>query len=103
MHVTSARMLYTNTLWKLQISIWKHIYRMNDSEVNYDNAAARVKTHKLLKVCRQVVTNLFTNCQQVVFALLVPMLLQQVRYKLLKICNKLVDIIRLVARLFQQV
>jgi hypothetical protein len=30
------------------------------------------KTHKLLQVCKQVVTNLFTSCQQVVFALLVP-------------------------------
>ena len=34
-----------------------------------------VKTYKLLQVCKQVVTNLFTNCQQVVFALLVPSLL----------------------------
>jgi hypothetical protein len=31
-----------------------------------------VKTHKLLQVCKQVVTNLFTSCRQVVFALLVP-------------------------------
>jgi hypothetical protein len=31
-----------------------------------------VKTHKLLQVCKQVVTDLFTSCQQVVFALLVP-------------------------------
>ena len=35
----------------------------------------RVKTHKLLQVCKQVVTILFTSCQQVVFALLVPSLL----------------------------
>ena len=35
----------------------------------------RVKTHKLLQVCKQVVTSLFTSCQQVVFALLVPGLL----------------------------
>ena len=35
----------------------------------------RVKTHKLLQVCKQVVTSLFTSCQQVVFALLVPSLL----------------------------
>jgi hypothetical protein len=33
---------------------------------------SRVKTHKLLQVCKQVVTSLFTSCQQVVFALLVP-------------------------------
>ncbi len=65
--------------------------------------ATRVKTHKLLLVCKQVVTNLFTSCQQVVFALLVPMLLQQVWNKLLTTCNKLDDIIRLAARLFQQV
>ena len=31
-----------------------------------------VKTHKLLQVCKQIVTNLFTSCRQVVFALLVP-------------------------------
>jgi hypothetical protein len=35
-------------------------------------AATHVKTHKLLQVCKQVVTNLFTSCRQVVFALLVP-------------------------------
>ena len=38
----------------------------------------RVKTHQLLQVCKQVVTNLFTSCQQVVFTLLVPMWLQQI-------------------------
>ena len=37
--------------------------------------STRVKTHKLLQVCKQVVTSLFTSCQQVVFALLVPSLL----------------------------
>jgi hypothetical protein len=31
-----------------------------------------VKTHKLLQVCKQVLTNLFTSCRQVVFTLLVP-------------------------------
>jgi hypothetical protein len=31
-----------------------------------------IKMHKLLQVCKQVVTNLFTSCRQVVFALLVP-------------------------------
>ena len=35
----------------------------------------RVKTHKLVQVCKQVVTSLFTSCQQVVFALFVPSLL----------------------------
>jgi hypothetical protein len=30
------------------------------------------KTHRLLQVCRQSFTNLFTSCRQVVFALLVP-------------------------------
>ncbi len=63
----------------------------------------RVKTHKLLHVCKQFVTNLFTSCQQVVFALLVSMLLQQVWNKLSTTCNKLDGIIRLAARLFQQV
>ena len=61
----------------------------------------------------QVVTNLkqtsthakishLATSQQVVFALLVPSC-QQVWNKLLTICNNLVDIIRLVTRLFQQV
>ena len=36
--------------------------------------STHVKTHKL-QVCKQVVTSLFTSCQQVVFALLVPSLL----------------------------
>jgi hypothetical protein len=33
---------------------------------------SHVKTHKLLHICKQVVTTLFTSCQQVVFAPLVP-------------------------------
>jgi hypothetical protein len=49
-----------------------------------------------------LVESLPTSCQQVVFALLVPSC-QQVWNKLLTNCNNLVDIIRLVARLFQQV
>ena len=38
-------------------------------------SSTHVKTHKLLQVCKQVVTSLFTSCQQVVFALLVLSLL----------------------------
>jgi hypothetical protein len=49
-----------------------------------------------------LVTSLSTSRQQVVFALLVTSC-QQVWNKLLTTCNNLVDIIRLVARLFQQV
>jgi hypothetical protein len=49
-----------------------------------------------------LVTSLSTSRQQVVFVLLVPSC-QQVWNKLLTICNNLVDIIRLVVRLFQQV
>ena len=48
------------------------------------------------------ISHLVTSRQQVVFALLVTSC-QQVWNKLLTICNKLDDIIRLVARLFQQV
>jgi hypothetical protein len=48
------------------------------------------------------VASLPTSRQQVVFALLVPSC-QQVWNKLLTTCNNLVDIIRLVTRLFQQV
>jgi hypothetical protein len=49
-----------------------------------------------------LVANLRTCRQQVMFALLVPSC-QQGWNKLLTTCNNLVDIIRLVARLFQQV
>ena len=38
----------------------------------------RVKTHKLLQVCKQVVTSLFSSCQQVVFAQFVVTSLEQV-------------------------
>ena len=48
------------------------------------------------------IASLSTSRQQVVFALLVTSC-QQVWNKLLTICNNLVDIIRLVTRLFQQV
>ena len=41
-------------------------------------ACKRVKTHKLLQVCKQVVTSLFTSYQQAL-------------YRLLTICSKLVD------------
>ena len=47
--------------------------KLNNSLPRY---ITRVKTHNLLQVCKQVVTSLFTSCQQVVFALLVPSLLQ---------------------------
>ena len=49
-----------------------------------EHCCTRVKTHKLLQVCKQVVTRLFTSCQQVMFALVVPCLLKQVWNKLLK-------------------
>ena len=49
----------------------------------------------------QLVASLQTSCQQVVFALLVTSC-QQVWNKLLTTCNNLVDIVRLVTRLFQQ-
>ena len=48
----------------------------------------------------QLVASLQTSCQQVVFARLVTSC-QQVWNKLLTICNKLFDIVRLVIRLFQ--
>jgi surface polysaccharide O-acyltransferase-like enzyme len=58
-----------------------------------------VETYKLLQVCKQVVTNLFTSCQQVVFALLVPSCCNKFG-TLLTTCNKLEGIIRLDTRLF---
>jgi hypothetical protein len=61
----------------LETSLFGKIYFSNkDSTVlflRFDMLmmTTHVKTHKLLQVCKQVVTNLFTKCQQVVFALLV--------------------------------
>ena len=49
--------------------------RMMNLSSGYKDYCTRIKTHKLLRVCKQVVTSLFTSCQQVVFALLVPDLL----------------------------
>ena len=68
--------------------------RLDKCRVFVEYSTTRVKTHKLLQVCKQIVTNLFTSCQQVVFARLVPSLLQQVWNKLLTTCNKLDGIIR---------
>ena len=62
----------------------------------------RVYTRKNLASCSESANKPPTSRQQVVFAMLVPSC-QQVWNKLLTTCNKLDDIIRLVARLFQQV
>jgi hypothetical protein len=52
----------------LLASCWNSIAR-SLLEVCYNVCV--LKTHKLLQVCKQVVTNMFTSCRQVVFALLV--------------------------------
>jgi hypothetical protein len=57
---------------------------------------------RIISFISHLVASLPTSRQQVVFALLVPSC-QQVWNKLLTTCDNLVDIIRLVARLFQQV
>ena len=58
----------------------------------------RLSTHVKIS---QLVASLQTSRQQVVFARLVTSC-QQVWNKLLTTCNNLVDIVRLVTRLFQQ-
>ena len=74
------------------------------TKVEFNNNVMFLKlmhyTRKNAQVCKQVVTSLFTSCQQIVFALLVSSLSRQVWSKLLTTCNKLDDIIRLVTRLF---
>ena len=42
------------------------------------NWLTRVKTHKLLLVCKQVVTNLFTSCSHCLFLVVVTSLKQAV-------------------------
>ena len=51
------------------------LYNCAVMSIFLQQTTTRVKTHKLLQVCKQAVTSLFTSCQQVVFALLVPSLL----------------------------
>jgi hypothetical protein len=58
--------------------------------------------HKLLQVCKQVVTNLFTSCRQDVFALFVPSCCKSLEQAVNNL-YKLDGIIRLVTRLFWQV
>ena len=59
---------------------------MNDCQMGY--SPTRVKAHKLLQVCKQVVASLFTSCQQVVFALLVSTHVKT--HKLLQTCKQVV-------------
>ena len=75
------------------------------------NTTCRQLVNRFVTTCLQTCNNLCvftcvaslpTSRQQVVFALLVPSC-QQVWNKLLTSCNNLVNVIRLVARLFQQV
>ena len=46
-----------------------------DFYVRVRTCKKRVTGKQTLQACKQVVTSLFTSCQQVVFALLVPNLL----------------------------
>ena len=45
---------------------------LTQGAIFWGGPVTHIKMHKLLQVCKQVVTNLFTSCRQVVFALLVP-------------------------------
>jgi hypothetical protein len=90
-------------------SMWATGYRLSDyTEIQHgylDHALSFFIYYFISNTRVQIshlVTSLPTSRQQVVFALLVPSC-QQVWNKLLTICNNLVDIIRFVARLFQQV
>ena len=96
---------YTSNLWDNlswspctkfgMTSLWTKLLVKSTENLRYGMSRTRVKSSHL-------VTSLPTSCQQVVFVLLVPSC-QQVWNKLWTTCNNLVDIIRLVARLFWQV
>ena len=77
----------------LQTSCNKSVHKLSTSCV----CTACLYTHKI----SQLVASLQTSRQQVVFARLVTSC-QQVWNNLLTTCNNLVDIVRLVTRLFQQ-
>jgi hypothetical protein len=72
-------------------------YPTNYQDINY---RLILRFHVRHVKISHLVASLPTSRQQVVFALLVPSC-QQVWNNLLTTCNNLVDIIRLVARLFQ--
>ena len=81
----------------------KYLTSCRKSAILVDNLGQAVRT----QLADGLLANLLQDVrllrrQHVVFALLVPSC-QQVWNKLLATCNNLVDIIRLVARLFQQV
>jgi flagellar biosynthesis component FlhA len=70
--VTCRRHQLLRVCW-LHQPCYKMITTCSRLDNNCEQAVrTHVKTHKLLQVCKQVVTNLFTSCRQVVFALLVP-------------------------------
>ena len=74
--VLSGIILSAGGLSECLVRIYSFLQRrehfQHDLIVGMWQSSTHVKTHKLLQVCKQVVTNLFTSCQQVVFALLVP-------------------------------
>ena len=87
----------TNAMPEIQIFklFWGHApFTPYHNPMNYFSPSTRIKIS-------QLVANLQTSRQQVIFARLVTSC-QQVWNKLLITCNKLVDIIRLVTRLLQQ-
>jgi hypothetical protein len=79
-------------------SVFVDVYRERTC-IQIKDLISMNSTHEQIS---HLVASLPTSRQQVVFALLVPSC-QQVWNKLLTTCNNLVDLIRLVARLFQQV
>jgi hypothetical protein len=90
-----------NISWtSLSTSVRKRIYKFPANiYVGACSSCDMSYTHAKIS---HLVASLPTSRQQVVFALLVPSC-QQVWNKLFTTCNNLVDIIRLVPRLFQQV
>jgi hypothetical protein len=95
----SGRICFLNFFWILscQVELMVTIQR-KPSEIFLCEWKSSLTNAKI----SHLVASLSTSRQQVVFVLLVPSC-QQVWNKLLTTCNNLVDIIRLVARLFQQV
>ena len=87
---------FINLFSNLLKGLWK-----NDFCRLYNERARALQSSIIHVKISQLVASLQTSRQQVVFARLVTSC-QQVWNKLLTTCNNLVDIIRLVTRLFQQ-
>ena len=105
-----ANWIFCKQFKYLEEKLWKkNNFEKNKTDIIEISVISGARTRNITHVGQrrthvkisELVTSLQTSRQQVVFARLVPSC-PQVWNKLLTTCSKLVDIVRLVTRLFQQ-